>query len=78
MENVVGGRGDDSLTGSAARNRLTGGLGVDALRGLGANDVLVADDGVADSELDCGDGARDTALVDPLDPPTIGCERVPA
>ena len=76
VENLVGGRGDDSLTGSAAANRLTGGLGADVLRGLGRNDVLVAKDGVADAELDCGAGDRDLVTIDPIDPPSIGCERV--
>jgi Ca2+-binding RTX toxin-like protein len=76
VENVIGGNGDDSLTGSAAANRLTGRPGADVLRGLDGTDVLVANDGVADLELDCGGGLRDAVLVDPLDPVSVGCERV--
>jgi Ca2+-binding RTX toxin-like protein len=74
VENVIGGKGADSLTGSAANNRLTGGLGADSLSGLGGNDTLLASDGIADTTIDCGVGATDTADVDSLDPATVGCE----
>ena len=35
VENLIGGKGDDSLTGSEARNRLTGGLGETSSAGWG-------------------------------------------
>jgi Ca2+-binding RTX toxin-like protein len=76
VENVIGGSGDDSLTGSGAANRLTGRPGADILRGLGGADVLVANDGAADLELDCGGGIHDVVLVDPMDPQSVGCETV--
>jgi FtsP/CotA-like multicopper oxidase with cupredoxin domain len=75
VENVIGSKGTDDLTGSAATNSLTGGLGADALRGLGGNDILFANDAVADTVLDCGAGT-DTAHVDAGDPATAGCESV--
>jgi len=40
VENVIGGRGNDVLTGSAADNALSGGDGNDALSGLAGNDTL--------------------------------------
>jgi uncharacterized repeat protein (TIGR01451 family) len=80
VENITGSGGADTLTGSSAKNKLTGGLGADVLIGLGANDELFANDGVADSQLNCdggsSPGAADIAHVDGLDPPTIGCETV--
>jgi Ca2+-binding RTX toxin-like protein len=76
IENLVGGRGDDSLTGSSEANRLTGGIGADILRGLEGNDVLVAKDGGADTELDCDGGAADLVTVDDVDPASVDCEQV--
>jgi Ca2+-binding RTX toxin-like protein len=40
VENLVGGQGDDQLTGNAASNRLTGGPGADQLDGGGGDDVF--------------------------------------
>jgi hypothetical protein len=76
IENVTGGKGADTLTGSAVANRLTGGLGADSLFGLGANDALFANDGTADTTINCGGGTADVAHVDSQDPATIGCESV--
>ncbi|HVL21058.1 MAG TPA: M10 family metallopeptidase, partial [Amaricoccus sp.] len=45
IENACGGRGDDSLMGNAANNRLVGGAGEDDLRGLAGRDVLVGGKG---------------------------------
>jgi uncharacterized delta-60 repeat protein len=45
IENVIGGRGDDRITGFAANNRLVGGEGHDTLLGLGGDDTLVGGDG---------------------------------
>jgi Ca2+-binding RTX toxin-like protein len=58
VENVVGGPGDDVISGSSANNRLTGGDGKDELSGLLGNDVLVPGPGI-DSLV--GGGGRDTA-----------------
>jgi 6-phosphogluconolactonase (cycloisomerase 2 family) len=76
IENVIGGKGADSLTGSAANNKLTGGLGADSLLGLGGNDTLFANDGIADTKIDCGGGTSDVAHVDSHDPAPVGCESV--
>jgi hypothetical protein len=80
VERLVGGSGPDTLIGSAGGNRLTGGLGADVLRGLGGNDTLLANDGVADTELTCDGGlpagTADVARVDAADPAPTGCETV--
>jgi VCBS repeat-containing protein len=52
--NANGGRGDDSITGTANNNNLSGGLGNDTLSGLSGDDGLVGADG--DDILDGGDG----------------------
>lgn len=45
IENVIGGRGNDTLAGSAGANRLTGGQGNDLLTGAGGADVLTGGQG---------------------------------
>jgi FtsP/CotA-like multicopper oxidase with cupredoxin domain/Ca2+-binding RTX toxin-like protein len=75
VENLIGGKRGDDLTGSSAINNLTGGLGADTLRGLAGNDALFANDDIVDAALDCGLGT-DSAHVDPADPAAIGCESV--
>jgi Ca2+-binding RTX toxin-like protein len=72
-ENLIGGAGGDSLTGNDLDNRLTGGLGADALFGLAGRDRLVANDGVVDVTIDCGADTDDAALRDPGDPAAISC-----
>ena len=52
IENVVGGSGDDSLTGDFNANKLAGGFGNDVLSGLADNDVL--DGGAGADNLDGG------------------------
>ena len=80
VEHIVGGKGADTLIGSAAANRLTGGLGADILQGLAGNDVLFAKEGVVDAQLDCDGGApaglADVAQVDATDPAPTNCEKV--
>lgn len=53
--NVVGGAGNDSLTGSALDNKLEGGEGADALVGLAGADSLFG--GLGDDTLAGGEGA---------------------
>jgi hypothetical protein len=76
IEDLIGGKGADTLTGNEKNNGLSGGPGADILRGLGARDILFANDGTADTTLDCDGGTADRAHVDAQDPPTIGCESV--
>jgi Ca2+-binding RTX toxin-like protein len=40
VENIIGGNGNDTLTGDAAGNALTGGAGADTLAGLAGSDTL--------------------------------------
>ena len=54
VENVVGGNGNDSITGSGEVNILNGGTGNDALYGLGDADTLIGGDG--NDILDGGTG----------------------
>ena len=79
-ENVIGGQGDDQITGDAADNTLDGGPGADVLRGLDGNDTLLARDGVVDTAIDCDGGttpgSADSAVIDTLDPAPTGCESV--
>ena len=55
IENIVGGGGDDSITGSDRANVLVGGLGADHLRGLGGKDRITG--GLGDDWMS---GGRDT------------------
>lgn len=54
IENLVGGLGNDSLTGNPGNNLLVGGLGNDTLEGKAGNDTLVG--GHGDDILNGGDG----------------------
>ncbi len=87
VEDVLGGPGDDTLTGDVAANLLsgaggadliTGGGGPDVLRGETGGDLLRARDGERDN-IDCG-AARDLVFVDGEDEllplPRGGCEHV--
>ncbi|MBB2924504.1 calcium-binding protein [Cellulomonas cellasea] len=67
IEELVGGRGDDVLTGVQWWETLVGGPGADLLRGAGGADTLLGSDGVEGNDrLDGGDGP-DTCGADPLD-----------
>jgi Ca2+-binding RTX toxin-like protein len=77
VETVIGGSGNDVLTGSAANNRLegrdgndtlTGGAGKDWLLGGNGDDTLFARDGITDFLLDGGPGNADRADKDATDP----------
>ena len=54
VENIVGGSGNDDLTGSAVANNITGGPGVDNLIGLDADDLLEGGTGADVMEGDLG------------------------
>jgi hypothetical protein len=62
-----GGPGDDVLTGSNGDDTITGGTGADTLRGFGGNDTIDANDGIADTRIDCSTG-KDTVFLDLKDP----------
>ena len=78
VEDVRGGRGADSLTGSGSANELIGGPGADGLFGLGGDDLLRANDGVADAAINCGVGAADESIEDAIDPAPVGLRAVAA
>lgn len=74
IEDLVGGTGDDRLTGDDGPNRLDGGPGNDVLTGLGGiddffggpgNDGIFARDGLRET-IECGTG-RNSADIDPID-----------
>jgi hemolysin type calcium-binding protein len=82
VENLVGGAGDDTLTGDANPNDIDGGDGGDVIDGLGGpdfidggtgNDRITARDGAQDRVI-CGDG-NDLAIVDAFDT-VVACEDV--
>jgi Ca2+-binding RTX toxin-like protein len=50
IENVIGGKGNDTIIGNAGANFLTGGAGADILKGGGGNDQLIANK--ADGKID--------------------------
>jgi Ca2+-binding RTX toxin-like protein len=52
VEDAIGGRGDDVLTGNGQENDLRGSAGADTLRGSGGDDTLVGDDSLVDSPAD--------------------------
>lgn len=54
FENVIGGNGNDSLTGDANANRLTGGLGADTIDGGEGHDVILG--GAGADAMDGGNG----------------------
>lgn len=83
VENVLGGRGADTLLGDARANALTGGdgddrleggEGADTLDGEAGDDTIVSRDGAADA-VSCGAGA-DTVIADATDTVAGDCENV--
>jgi hypothetical protein len=77
VENLIGGwAGGNSLTGSAANNRLTGGNQADSFYGLRGDDVIFANDNWRDNVIDCGQGNGDVAHIDGQDPTPVACETV--
>ncbi|HEX8121288.1 MAG TPA: hypothetical protein VF549_08490 [Solirubrobacteraceae bacterium] len=84
VENLYGGGGDDTLTGTAGANLLRGWNGNDTLRGGAGEDTLFGDDG--DDDLDERDGVRDTLrcgagvdrwFADPIDDVDAECDVPP-
>lgn len=75
VENVVGGSGPDTITGSDGPNVLDGGRfgqrdvldgrgGADTLIGGPGDDLVIARDGVKDTAIDCGPGTADALVAD--------------
>ena len=65
IENITGGKGDDTLSGNGAANVIDGAPGQDVLRGQGGDDVFHARDGQVDN-VTCGSG-RDQVIADDAD-----------
>jgi Ca2+-binding RTX toxin-like protein len=78
IDNVIGSRFGDNLTGNDEANVLTPGLGGDVVRALGGNDTVLIRDGIPDN-ASCGAGA-DKAVSDrrSLDVVQADCEIVDA
>ena len=83
VEDIQTTGGNDTITGNAALQIISGGSGNDSIEGGAGNDILSGDtgddalrarDGFAD-RVDCGAGA-DTAVVDTLDVVSANCETV--
>jgi Ca2+-binding RTX toxin-like protein len=77
IENVVGSSHNDSLTGDALANVLSGGLGVDSFSAGDGDDTVLSRDGTSETQIVCGAGT-DVVVADPLATDTINadCESV--
>ena len=64
VENVIGGAGDDTITGNASANELVGGAGDDTMYGLAGDDTLEGGGGTEANVLDCGAGDGDIGFGD--------------
>lgn len=73
-ETFYGQGGDDTLNGQSGADVIYGGTGADTFVGDTDNDTLYTRDDVADTSIDCGGGAGDSAQTDDVDPATTGCE----
>ena len=62
IENVIGGQGDDVLTGDNSRNLLDGGIGNDTLQGRGGDDTLIGGAGIDRADYSQAGGAVDVDL----------------
>jgi Ca2+-binding RTX toxin-like protein len=80
---MIGGRGNDTLTGGLGGDILKGNDNRDSLRGRGGADTYKAGrgrdnlqtlDGIRDTFISCGDGGGDVVRKDKIDPPAHHCE----
>jgi RTX calcium-binding nonapeptide repeat (4 copies) len=69
-----GAAGADSLLGSAGNDQLTGGPDADTFSAGEGDDAVTASDGLGE-DVDCGEGAADSATADGADR-LLGCETV--
>jgi hypothetical protein len=83
VENLTGGSGNDTLTGSAAGNVIAGGAGADRLLGGGGNDVLeggAGNDalvGMSGKDVKEGGAGSNFCDTDPTDPAAAACRYDP-
>jgi Ca2+-binding RTX toxin-like protein len=87
-DHLIGNRGADFLNGGSGNDVLDGGPpGTDAtgyspkqpddtFDGGPGNDLILAADDDRDNRIDCGPGKHDVAVIDPIDPKPIHCEKV--
>ena len=75
-DTVIGGPAPETIFGSGGTDQLEGGVGSDTLIGGTGSDTLLLRDQSTDAGALCGDGARDRALTDKLDPVDPSCELV--
>lgn len=55
ISGVRSGYGDDTITGNLLANILSGGLGADAVSGLGGDDTILVSDNSGNDSVDCGE-----------------------
>ena len=72
---LIGNAGDDALDGNGGDDELVGGAGGDFLAGGTENDLINANDNVADT-IRCEGGVEDTLIADLKDDDATGCETV--
>jgi Ca2+-binding RTX toxin-like protein len=71
---IDGGAGNDFLHGERGGDKIVGGSGKDVLWGDWGLDLLLAQDGMADIQIDCGQGVDHPAVFDVgLDPAPANC-----
>ena len=73
VENVIGSKHDDDLTGDEFANALSGGLGVDKFNGGAGDDTIRSRDNTAETQILCGTGT-DSAFADPLGVDTVNAD----
>jgi Ca2+-binding RTX toxin-like protein len=75
IDRLQGFAGNDILHGGDGEDSIIGYEGVDALYGEAGTDTLYPRDGIADSAVNCGEGADIPVEADRVDPVDRSCER---
>jgi Ca2+-binding RTX toxin-like protein len=74
IDSLLGGNGADKLKGNNGRDSLRGRKGPDVYKGGRGSDTLQTLDGIRDTAISCGPGARDLLRADKVDPQSRNCE----
>jgi Calx-beta domain/PASTA domain/RTX calcium-binding nonapeptide repeat (4 copies) len=73
VENVIGSKHDDDLTGDEFGNALTGGLGLDKFSGGAGDDTIRSRDNTSETQILCSAGT-DSVFADPLGVDTVNAD----